>query len=277
MSFIMKEVMRGIWVIAYRDILRFIQDRPRLIGSFAMPLLFLVIFGAGFNRVIGSLAPGVDFIQFIYPGIIAMTVLTGSLMSGLSIVWDREFGFLREVLVAPISRNTVVIGKAVGTAVVTLAQGFVMLILAPVIGVHIDGMLVLKLIPILIIISLCLSGLGILVASRMRSQQGFQMLVQIIIMPLVFLSGVFFPVNNVPAWLEVVSKVNPLTYGVDAIRQLFLRVDIAEMGDMIASGTSPIGVTIFNHTMTVLDDMLVVTVLGVIMLSLAMWAFSKQE
>ena len=277
MSFIMKEVMRGIWVIAYRDILRFIQDRPRLIGSFAMPLLFLVIFGAGFNRVIGSLAPGVDFIQFIYPGIIAMTVLTGSLMSGLSIVWDREFGFLREVLVAPISRNTVVIGKAVGTAVVTLAQGFVMLILAPIIGVHIDGMLVLKLIPILIIISLCLSGLGILVASRMRSQQGFQMLVQIIIMPLVFLSGVFFPVNNVPTWLEVVSKLNPLTYGVDAIRQLFLRVDIADMGEMIASGNSPIGVTIFDHTMSVMDDMLVVTLLGVLMLSLAMWAFSKQE
>jgi len=273
----MEEMLRGIWVIAYRDILRFIQDRPRLIGSFAMPLLFLVIFGAGFNRVIGSLAPGVDFIQFIYPGIIAMTVLTGSLMSGLSIIWDREFGFLREVLVAPISRSSVVIGKAVGTAVVTLAQGFVMLILAPFIGVDIDAMLVLKLIPILIIISLCLSGLGILVASRMRSQQGFQMLVQIIIMPLVFLSGIFFPVNNVPVWLEVVSKVNPLTYGVDAIRQLFLRVDIAEMGDVIAGGSSPIGVTIFNHTMTIMDDMLIVVVLGTIMLSLAMWAFAKQE
>jgi len=265
----MEHVFRSIWVIAYRDLLRFVQERARAISSFAMPLMFLVIFGAGFNRVIGPLAPGVDFIQFIYPGIIAMTVLMGSLMSGLSIVWDREFGFLREVLVSPLSRTGIVLGKTAGTAVIALGQGFIMLVFAPAIGVQLDVMLVVKLIPLIILVSASLSGLGILVASRMRSQQGFQMLIQIIIMPLVFLSGVFFPVNNVPVWLEVVSKINPLTYGVDAIRQVFLSVT--------TTGGSPIGVTVFGHNMTVLDDALVVTVLGAVLMAAAVWAFNKQE
>ena len=262
----MEAVFRGMWVIAYRDLLRFVQERSRLISSFAMPLLFLVIFGAGFSRVIGNMTPGVDFIQFIYPGIIAMTVLMGSLMSGLSVVWDREFGFLREVLVAPMSRTGIVLGKAAGTALIALGQGLVMLVLAPFVGVTVNAMMILKLVPLLIIISLALSGLGILIASRMRSQQGFQMLVQIIIMPLVFLSGVFFPVNNVPTWLEVISKINPLTYGVDAIRQVFL-------GD---AGYT-IGVTVFGHTMSVFDDAIVVAALGAVLMLLAVWAFSKQE
>lgn len=268
----MEEVFRGIWVIAYRDLLRFVQERTRAISSFAMPLLFLVIFGAGFNRVIGTMAPGIDFIQFIYPGIIAMTVLMGSLMSGLSVVWDREFGFLREVLVAPMSRTGIVLGKTAGTAVIALGQGFIMLALAPIVGVQLSPMLVVKLIPLLIIISVSLSGLGILVASRMRSQQGFQMLIQIIIMPLVFMSGVFFPVNNVPTWLEVASKINPLTYGVDAIRQVFLGVGSAPPG-----GGYAIGVTVFGHNMSVLEDALVVAVLGAVLMTAAIVAFSKQE
>jgi ABC-2 type transport system permease protein len=214
--------LRGVWVIAYRELLRFIQERSRMISSFAMPLLFLVIFGAGFNRIIGAVIPGVNFIQFMYPGLIAMTVLMNSVMSGLSVVWDREFGFLKEILVAPLGRSGIVLGKAVGSAAVALMQGIVMLVLAPIVGVSLSPILVAELIPMLIVISLSLSGLGVLVASRMRSQQGFQVVVQLIIFPLIFLSGVFFPVNDVPVWLAVLSKANPLTYGVDAIRQLFL-------------------------------------------------------
>lgn len=247
-----------------------------MLSSFAMPLLFLVIFGAGFNRIIGSLMPGIDFIQFIYPGIIAMTVLMNSVMSGLSVVWDREFGFLKEVLVSPLSRSGIVLGKAVGSATVALIQGFILLLLAPLLGVSLDLALVAKLVPILIVISLSLSGLGILVASRMRSQQGFQMVVQLIIFPLIFLSGVFFPVNNVPAWLEVLSKANPLTYGVDAIRQLFLAGDIAASG-AASSGDFVFGVTVFGHTMSILEDVAIVAIFGAILMSLAVWSFSKQE
>lgn len=272
----MREVLRGVWVIAYRELLRFTQERTRLIASIAMPLMFLVIFGAGFTRIIGDVVPGIDFVQFMYPGIIAMTVLMSSLTSGLSVVWDREFGFLKEVLVAPLSRTGIVLGKEAGTAVIALGQGLVMLALAPIIGVKIDGVVVVKLIPLIVIISLSLSSLGILMASRMRSQQGFQMLIQILIMPLVFLSGVFFPVNNVPVWLEAISKINPLTYGVDSIRQVFLGASLPGAGG-IAEEAPPLGVTVFGHTMTVLDDLLVVAILGGVLLFLAVWSFNKQE
>ena len=263
-------VFRATWVVAYRELLRFVSERSRLFSSFAMPLLFLVIFGAGFNRIIGTMTPGVDFIQFMYPGIIAMTVLMNSVMSGLSVVWDREFGFLKEILVAPLGRSGIVLGKALGSATVAIMQGIIMLILAPILGISITPMLVIKLIPTLFVISISLSGLGVLVASRMRSQQGFQIIVQIIIMPLIFLSGVFFPVNNVPTWLEVVSKINPLTYGVDAIRQLFL-------GGVTGQGSYNLGVTVLGHTMTIVEDVLIVSIFGIAMLLIAAWSFRKQE
>lgn len=273
----MADTFRATWVVSYRELLRFIQERSRLLSSFAMPLLFLVIFGAGFNRLIGALTPGVDFIQFMYPGIIAMTVLTNSVMSGLSVVWDREFGFLKEILVAPLGRSGVVLGKAAGSAAVAMVQGIIMLVLAPLLGVSLTPMMVVKLIPMLMVISVSLSGLGVLIASRMRSQQGFQIIIQLIIFPLIFLSGVFFPVNNVPVWMEIISKINPLTYGVDAIRQLFLGPSVAALSGATGGGSYIIGVTIFGHTMTILQDMLVVAVFGIIMLSIAAWSFSRQE
>ncbi len=273
----MEEVFRGMWVIAYRELLRFVQERSRMLSSFGMPLLFLIIFGAGFNRIIGDLTPGVDFIKFIYPGIIAMTVLMTSVFSGLSVVWDREFGFLKEVLVAPLSRSGIVLGKAVGGATVAVVQGFILLVLAPLLGIKLTPVLVISLVPLLIILSLALSSLGILIASRMRSQQGFHMVVQLIIFPLIFLSGIFFPVNNVPMWLQVISKTNPLTYGVDAIRQLFLNGDFATTGIAMGNGSYIIGVTVFGHTMSILEDIMVVAVFGIVLMSVAVWSFNRQE
>ena len=272
----MEEVFRGTWVIAYRELLRFVQERSRMLSSFGMPLLFLIIFGAGFNQIIGTLTPGVDFIKFIYPGIVAMTVLMTSVFSGLSVVWDREFGFLKEVLVAPLSRTGIVLGKATGGATVATIQGSMMLVLAPIIGITLTPMLVIKVILLLIIISFSLSGLGILVASRMRSQQGFHIVVQLIIFPLMFLSGVFFPVNNVPMWLQIISKANPLTYGVDAIRQIFLGGDSAAVRGAVESN-SVIGITVFGHTMTVFEDVIVILILGIVLILAATWSFNKQE
>jgi len=273
----MEEVFRGTWVVAYRELLRFVQERSRILSSFAMPVLFLIIFGAGFNRIIGTLTPGVDFIKFIYPGIVAMTVLMTSVFSGLSVVWDREFGFLKEVLVAPLSRTGIVLGKATGGATVATIQGSMMLVLAPIIGIALTPILVIKVVPLLIIISLSLSSLGILVASRMRSQQGFHVVVQLIVFPLIFLSGIFFPVNNVPVWLQIISKVNPLTYGVDAIRQIFLGSDFAPVHGAIGSSNPVIGITVFGHTMTVLEDVMVIAILGIVMILAATWSFNKQE
>jgi ABC-2 type transport system permease protein len=263
----MADVFRGVWVVAYRELLRFVQERSRLISSFAMPLIFLVIFGAGFGELIGVMTPGVDYLQFMYPGILAMTVLMSSLMSGISVVWDREFGFLKEILVSPLGRGGIILGKAVGGAAVAVLQAMVMLILAPILGVSLSFIMVVELMLLIVIVSISLSGLGLLVASRMQSQQGFQVVIQLIIMPLIFLAGVFYPVNNIPVWMEVISKVNPLTYGVDAIRQVFLG----------SEGAASIGVTIFGHTMTILEDVLIVAAFGTILLVLSIWSFGRQE
>jgi ABC-2 type transport system permease protein len=264
----MAENWRGLWVVSYRELVRFVRDRSRIVSSIAFPLLFLVIFGAGFSRVMGALAPGVDFVQFMYPGIIAMTVLTTSLFAGIGVVWDREFGFLKEILVAPIGRTGIVLGKATGATILALLQAGLMLLIAPLAGVSLDITTIVALVPVIVVLSLGLSGLGILVATFMRSQQGFQLAIQLLVFPLIFLAGVFFPVNSVPTWLEVLVKLNPLTYGVDAIRQIFLGEEAAAAG---------LGVEIFGQTMTIAADVLVVAVLGAIILSAAVWAFRRQE
>ncbi|MFC1932741.1 ABC transporter permease [Chloroflexota bacterium] len=260
----MTDFFRSIWVIAYREFLRFVQDRPRMFSSFTMPLLFLVIFGAGFGKLIGQISPGINFIQFMYPGILAMTVLMTSIMSGVSIVWDREFGFLKEVLVSPLNRSGVLVGKAFGAAIIAIIQGAIMLVLAPFLDVPINLGTVLALLPLLLILSLSLSGLGLLIGARMRSQQGFQILMQLVIFPMMFLSGIFFPISGVATWLEVLSKLNPVTYGIDAIRQVFLGTEVA-------------GITVFGHTMSILESALVVAVVGVVLLAAAIWSFNRQE
>ena len=255
---------RTIWVIAYRELLRFVHDRPRLFSSFSMLVIFLIIFGAGFGRLIGQMMPGVDYIQFMYPGILAMTVLMTSVMSGISIVWDREFGFLKEVLVSPLSRTGVLAGKAVGAATIAIIQGAIMLVLAPIVNVPINLGTVLALLPLLLVLSLSLSGLGLLIGARMRSQQGFQIVMQLVIFPMMFLSGIFFPVSGVATWLEVLSKLNPVTYGIDAIRQVFLGTEVA-------------GVTVFGHTMGIVDSAIVVAMVGIVLLNTAIWVFNRQE
>jgi ABC-2 type transport system permease protein len=274
----MAEFVRAVWLIAYREILRFAQDRSRAVSSFAMPVLFLLIFGAGFNGVMGSLTPGIDFIKFMYPGIIAMGVLQNSLFSGLSIVWDREFGFLREVLVAPLSRSGIVVGKMVGGASLAMLQALIMLVLAPFVGASLSLVLVVKLLPMLALLSFCLSGVGILIAARMRSQQGFQVLMQIFVLPMMFTSGVFFPLSSVPLWLEVVSKVNPMSYGVDAIRQLFLSgIHPPTTGASTGGRSVSLHLDVLGHTMTTPQDLAVVAALGLTFLLASTWAFSRED
>ncbi|SVA36329.1 uncharacterized protein METZ01_LOCUS89183, partial [marine metagenome] len=275
---VIAETYRGIWVVAFRELLHFISDRTRIISSLMFPLMFLVVFGAGFSRIVGGLAGGVDFIHFVYPGIVAMTVLTSSLLSGTSVVVDREHGFLKEVLVAPLSRVGIILGKALGGSLTSLSQGIVMLAIAPIIGLSITPLLIVKLLPTLLILSLSLSGLGILMATRMHSQQGFQFLMQLIVFPLMFLAGVFFPVDGVPVWLQVVAKVNPLTYGVDAIRQIFLAPLISNTTAEIPGGeVISTGITLSGHRMGVAEDVLVIGLIGSVFLLAGVWSFSRTE
>ena len=264
----MIEVYRGTWVVAYRELLRFVRDRSRVAASIIFPLLFLAIFGAGFTNIVGDMTGGIDLMQFMYPGLVAMAVVTGALAAGISVASDREDGFLREILVAPVSRTGIILGKSVGAAAVGLTQTVLLLAVGPLVGVDLSFGVIIRLVPIAVILSLAVSGLGILVSSYVRSQQGVQMLIQLLVFPLVFLAGVFFPVDSVPVWMEVLSKANPVTYGVDAIRQIVLGSNLAPEG---------LGVTVLGHTMSLRDDVLVMSALAATLLSVAVWRFARTE
>jgi ABC-2 type transport system permease protein len=259
--------LRGIYTIWYRDLLRFWRDKARMGTSLAFPLLFLIVFGAGLSGSMGMLAPGVNFSKFIFPGVIGMTVLLTSFMSGVSVVWDREFGFLKEVLVAPISRVAVAAGKTVGGATIALIQGMLILIFAPLFGVTFPLEILPRLLPVMFLVACALSAMGIFLASRIKSMEAHQAVMQLLMFPMVFLSGVFFPVNNLPVWMNVLVKINPVTYGVDPIRQLVLGAETAP----------ELGITVLGHTMSIGEDLMIVAAFGIVMVVLAMWSFGSQE
>jgi len=259
--------LRGIYTIWYRDLLRFWHDKMRMVGSIIFPLLFLFIFGSGLRGSMGFLVPGVDFAQFMFPGIIGMTVLMNSFMSGVSVVWDREFGFLKEVLVAPVSRTSVAIGKTLSSTTIAMLQGLLILIFAPIIGISFSVSTLLALIPLMLLLAISMSSFGILLATRIKSLQAFQVVMQMLMFPMIFLSGVFFPVEGLPAWMNVLVKVNPATYGIAPIRQVVLGI----------TTDSPLGVTVLGHTMSLWDNVAVVAVFGVVMTFLSMWSFNHQD
>jgi len=259
--------LRGVYTIWYRDILRFWHDRMRMIGSIVFPLLFLFIFGSGLSGSMGFLVPGVDFTQFMFPGIIGMTVLMNSFMSGVSVVWDREFGFLKEVLVSPVNRTSVAIGKTLGSTTIAMLQGVLILLFAPIIGVSFSASTLLALIPLMLLLAASMSSLGILLATRIKSMQAFQVVMQMLMFPMIFLSGVFFPVQGLPAWMNLLVKVNPATYGIAPIRQVMLGT----------TADSPLGVTVLGHTMSVWDNVAVVAAFGIVMTVLSMWSFNHQD
>ena len=259
--------LRGIYTIWYRDILRFWHEKMRLISAITFPLLFLFVFGSGLSARMGFLGAGVDFTQFIFPGIIGMSVLMSSFMAGVSVVWDREFGFLKEVLVAPISRVSVAVGKTLGATTIALLQGSIILLFAPLIGVSLSIWTVLALLPLMFLLAASMSSLGILLATRIRSMEAFQAVMQMLMFPMVFLSGVFFPVQGLPAWMNVLVKLNPATYGIAPIRQVILG----------APSDSPFGISVLGHTMSLWENVAVLAVFGVAMIFLAMWSFGNQE
>lgn len=259
--------LAGIYIIWYRDLLRFWHDRMRLFGSITFPLLFLFVFGSGLESRMGSLAPGINFTTFIFPGIIGMTVLMSSFMAGISVVWDREFGFLKEVLVAPISRASVALGKTLGSATIALLQGLVILLFAPLIGISFSFWTLLALIPVLLVLAASLGSLGILLATRIRSMEAFQAVMQMLMFPMVFLSGAFFPLDGLPAWMSVLVKLNPATYGIAPIRQIML-------------GTDPelsFGIVLFGQTLSLWNNLTVLAAFGALMILLAVWSFGNQQ
>lgn len=261
-------VVRVIWL---REVLVYWRDKMRVVSALIMPILLLVIFGEGLGNSIGALAPGIDYRQFIFPGMVAMTVLMTSVFSGVSIIWDRQFGFLREMLVAPISRTAIAAGKVLGGATIAVFQGIVMFVFAPVLGVSLSLVVMLKLIGILAVMAVTMTSAGIALGSRLKSVESFQMVSNLTIMPAMFLSGIFFPVNNVPTWMEVLVKLNPVTYAVAPIRSVALQDTGGDFAMQVA------GVELFGRTITTMESLALLLVFGVLILSVAVLSFRARD
>lgn len=270
--------LKALGIIWYREVLRYIRDWTRVITSLMQPLMFLFIFGAGLssslNFTSGQLPSGaqLDFQTFLFPGVLSMTVLFTAIFSAVSIVWDREFGFLREVLVAPISRTSVVLGKAFGGSTIAMLQGTIMLIFAPVIGVKLSVGLVVVLMLEMLLLAFTLTSLGIVIASRMKSMEGFQMIMQFLLMPMFFLSGALFPLQGVPAWMQVLTHVDPVAYGMAPVRWALLN-GAGVPGRVIDTTQVQFG----SYVMPPILDVLVLLVFAAAMLTLAMVSLRRRD
>ena len=269
--------LRGIYIIWYRDVLRYVRDRARILAALGQPVLYLFIFGVGLSTAFalgrgGEAGGDVSYQTFMFPGVLAMTVIFTSVMSAMSIVWDREFGFLREILVAPMSRSAVAIGKALGGSTVACFQASIVLVLGVFIGVPLTPRLLLTVVPLLFLLAFCLSCIGIAIASRMRTMEGFQVLMNFFLMPMVFLSGAFFPLTNLPGWLAVATRIDPAAYGVDPIRRAVLEAAGADPATVRA-----LSLTLFDQPVPVAVEALILVACSLVALTLAVRWFSQQE
>lgn len=214
--------IKGIYTLWLREVKRYLRDRARIISSFFQPLLWLVIFGSGirFSGSVGELTPQ----QYIFPGIIGQTLLFTSMFMGISVIWDREFGFMKEIMVAPISRISIFLGKMLGASTDAVIQGVIVFVLGLLLGLKLDVIMFLEALPIMLLITFGLVSIGLTIASFMESLESFGVIQSFINLPLFFLSGALFPIRgeSVPFWLSTASNFNPLTYGVDALRTIIL-------------------------------------------------------
>jgi ABC-2 type transport system permease protein len=248
-----------------RDLIRLKRNYVRIVFGLAQPLGFLIVFSVGLARVIGDKAlPGhTSYRVFIFPGILAMSIISSALISCVSIVWDREFGFMREMLVAPVSRAALIAGKALGGASIAMSQGLIILVLAPAVGVHLTASRVVALLAALVLMAFSITALGIVLASSVDRIQTLQTVMTLVIQPLIFTSGALFPIKDLPTWLAVVCRLNPATYGVDLARRALL-------GGRFA-------LTIGNWSVPIWFDLVVMALFGAVMLTIATWRVGRTE
>jgi ABC-2 type transport system permease protein len=215
----------AIYVLWLREMKKFFRAKSRIFGTLAMPLFFLVFLGFGFkNMPLTGFSEDVSYINFLIPGIIGMNMLFSSMFAGISVLWDREFGFLKEIMVAPVDRVSIVIGRILGGITTGLIQGTLILLISMLFGFKLTLLTFLIGMVFMIFIAATFIGLGLVIASRMRDMQGFNIIMNFVIFPLFFLSGALTPLNNMPAAVRVISHLDPLTYGVDGMRGVFLGV-----------------------------------------------------
>jgi ABC-2 type transport system permease protein len=266
--------LRAIRIVWEREVVRFTSDRLRMVTSLVQPLLFLFVLGTGLSRIASAGTGGLNLRTFLYPGILGMAVMFTAMFSAASIVWDREFGFLREMLVAPVRRSSIVIGKCLGGATVATFQGVLVICLAGLVGVPYAPTLVLGVFAMQTLLAYTLTAFGVMVAARIKTIQSFMALTQMLIMPLFFISGAMFPVSGLPPWLNALNRIDPLTYAVDPIRRIvFQRLDLSAA---VRHRLDP-GVTWDGWHVPPLMCALVVAVLGLAMTAVAIIEFSRSD
>lgn len=247
------ETMNSIYILWLRQLKRYFRSRSRIIGSLGQPLLFLVAFGFGLGPTFAKAGQG-NYLEFIAPGIIAMSILFTAIFSGIEIIWDRQFGFLKEVLVAPVTRWQIMIGRTLGGATVAVFQGLIVLILSLFFGFKIETFaLIPQMLIFMILIALLFTALGTAIASILQDMQGFQLIMNFLIMPIFFLSGALFPLAGLPKAIQAVVSINPLSYGVDGLRGAI-------------TGT-------FNFGLSV--DLLVLSIATTVLIGIGTYLFSK--
>jgi ABC-2 type transport system permease protein len=269
-----REDARAIAMVWRRELIRFGRNRVRLITAPVQPLLFLLVLGTGLAKLTVS-TKNLDFRTFMFPGVIAMSVLFTSIFSAVSIVWDREFGFMREMLVAPVHRSALALGKCLGGATVATLQGCVMLALAGLVHVPYSPSLFLVLILEMALLSFTLTAFGTAIAGRMTQVESFQVVMQLFVLPLFFLSGAVFPLRNLPTWLMVLTKIDPLSYAVDPLRRAVFE-HVGTRASAAAARLNP-GMSWNGWRVPTGLELGVVAVLGLVMLAGAMYQFARAE
>jgi ABC-2 type transport system permease protein len=266
--------VRAVKIVWRRELIRFAGDRVRMFTSLIQPLLFLFVLGSGLQTLSAASTDGVDLKTLIFPGVLCIAVVFSAMFSAASIAWDREFGFLREMMVAPVRRSSIVIGKCLGGATIAALQGAIVLALAGLVGVPYDPVLLLGLFGLMLLLAFTITAFGVMVALRVKQIQTFTVVMQMLVMPMFFLSGALYPVTGLPTWLEVLNRLNPLTYAVDPMRRLvFNHLDVSAA----ARQTLDPGVTWWGWHVPSAVEAGIVLLLGLAMLAIAIWQFSRTE
>lgn len=215
-------MFKKIYILWLRQLKRYWRSKPRIIGSLGQPLLFLLALGYGMGSVYQKAGQG-DYLNFLAPGIIGMAIIFTAIFTGVEIIWDRQFGFLKEMMVAPMSRLEIMIGRTIGGATVAFFQGVIVLVISLFVGFHPQNIIgVLAALPVMFLVAVLFTALGIAIASPLNDMQGFQLIMNFLVMPLFFLSGALFPLQDAPKVLATIAAFDPLSYGVDAFRALLI-------------------------------------------------------
>jgi ABC-2 type transport system permease protein len=266
--------LRAVKVVWKRELIRFSRDRLRIVTSLMQPFLFLFVLGTGISSLASAGTHGVNFKTFIYPGVLCMAVMFTAMFSAASIVWDREFGFLREMMVAPVGRSSIVLGKCLGGATVAGFQGLIVIAISPLVDIPYGLGLIVLLFAMAMLLAFAITAFGMMAAARITQMQSFMAVMQMAIMPMFFLSGALFSVAALPTWLAVLNRLDPLTYAVDPMRRaIFNHISVSPAA---RRALNP-GVTWWGWHVPSLVEAAVVAVLGLVMLSIAIWEFSRAE